>query len=135
MERNRGNKQNGMILLFLVLFLLGVYLPSASEAAVSLKGYAEKNSGLNAAVMIAAGDGFEETANDTTYEYVYFGRYPQPILWRVLSSDKSGTMRKALLLSEKNLAAKAFDARQSNPNAADTSFWETGVTWDYYNNN
>ena len=145
MERYGKSKNYGTLFSFFLL-LLGICFTGRSEAGVSLKGYADKNPDLDAAVTIAAADGVTETANDTTYEYVFFGRYPQrqvgglwpaqPVVWRVLSADQGGSTRKALLLSEKNLDAKAFDTRNFAPGASDgTSFFDSGVVWNNYNNN
>ena len=154
------NAKTKLLLFTLFAFALTVFL-GMSEAAVALQGYADKNPGSNKDVT-------EDLAqNDTTYEYVLFGRFPQsslgtsspgwgvesrdwvkapnvkngnaetyyaiePILWRVLSADQSGSGRRAVLLSERLLYAHVFDERERN----DTEIWgQPGSTWSNYNLN
>ncbi len=106
----RGNVRRHL-LIATVLFLCLAHLGASAEAAgVTLKSWT----------------GTARTSNSDpvgTYEYVLFGRYlqdedplnsgqylKQPILWRVLSADQTGSARKALLFSDKNLDVSVFGA-------------------------
>lgn len=66
--------------------------------------------------------GFDPVAN--TYDYLYFGRYPQigdddPILWRVLTVQDG----RALLLSEKVLDAHRYDTSSKTWEGSELKTW------------
>ena len=104
-----------------------------AEAGVTLRGWRDINAGTP--------DGTADEAGK--YEYVLFGDYPQllgsstvqPILWRVLSADRGSGVRRALLLSDKNLNIMAFDERQKSPPDSYGESRLEGGFWDNYNNN
>ena len=112
----RYMKKRLFCLYLCLLFLLGVSFEGTSEAGVKLSGWKEMNPSLTS-------DGTDAKAG--TYQYVLFGRYlqasdgvggylMQPIMWRVLSADRTGPNRKAFLLSDKNLDAMAFSNSSLN---------------------
>lgn len=127
--------------LFLCALLLGASFVDPANAAITLQGYREKNPAQNKAVSLSP-NGQPETQNDTTYDYVLFGRYPQtavngtwppqPILWRVTEAGSKAVY----LLSEKNLDMQVFDSRQMNEAGSYFgTYYATAALWNFYNNN
>ena len=105
-----SNEQRSKRLLWLFLALI-VTLISASipaHAGVQLQGWRDLNPSLTP-------DGM--AGNAGTYQYVLFGKYSgNPILWRILSADQTGTERRGFLYSEKALEEKQFDSIMGSNN-------------------
>ena len=111
----------------LLLLLMGICLTAPAQAGVELLGWKDLNPGVTP-------DGNAGKAG--TYQYVLLGKYPQlqnaatplqPILWRILSADQTGTTRKGLLLSEESLRAMAFNV------LGGTNYWKDSILRDWMN--
>lgn len=106
----RSKKQRGKSVLWLfpalILALMSACIPA--HAGVQLQGWRDLNPSTPP-------DG--TAGNAGAYQYVLFGKYSgNPILWRILSADQTGTERRGFLYSEKALEEKPFDSMMGSNN-------------------
>ena len=139
------------VLVHLCFLFLDTSSPPAAEAGVTLKGHTDNGNAYEYVLFgrypqsfipsttqpsagTAGTDWVEVTSGHNRYTYpAYFSI--DPIVWRVLSADRGAGGGKALLFSEKNLDATAFDTRVQNPAGFPEPGNSAGDLWTNRNNN
>ena len=107
-QNSNNQRRKGLLWLFLALIVTMISASIPAHAGVQLQGWRDLNPSLTP-------DGM--AGNAGTYQYVLFGKYSgNPILWRILSADQTGTERRGFLYSEKALEEKQFDSIMGSNN-------------------